>query len=199
MPIAHIDLFPNALFNLFTLSAERYIPRDKGEKVKRWKVEKVKRWKSKKRKDANAPFLVFCSSGCPETVPAMSADFRGCPKMCQRCREIFGNARKRAGDVGRISGTPENVPTVWGDFRGRPKTILRQFGIRSNTHSAYRFISEYTFWPFHAICWEVHPPNLPRNKGERWKSERMQTLYKDKKANNAVHLPLYWNVLRLFI
>ena len=26
MPIAHMDLFPNALFALFTLSAERYIP-----------------------------------------------------------------------------------------------------------------------------------------------------------------------------
>ena len=26
MPIAHIDIFLNALFNLFTLSAERYIP-----------------------------------------------------------------------------------------------------------------------------------------------------------------------------
>jgi len=26
MPIAHVDLFPNALFALFTLSAERYIP-----------------------------------------------------------------------------------------------------------------------------------------------------------------------------
>ena len=29
-----MDLFPNALFNLFTPAAERYIPQDKGEKVK---------------------------------------------------------------------------------------------------------------------------------------------------------------------
>ena len=34
-----MDLFPNALFNLFTLSAVRYIPRDKGEKVKGEKVK----------------------------------------------------------------------------------------------------------------------------------------------------------------
>ena len=79
---------------------------------------------------------------------------------------------------------------------------LRKFGIRNNAHSAYGFISECTFCPFHAICWEVHPPNLPRNKGERlkrWKSERMQRLYKEQKANNEVHLPLYWNVLRFFL
>ena len=79
---------------------------------------------------------------------------------------------------------------------------MREFGIRNNAHSVYGFISECTFCPFHAICWEVHPPNLPRNKGERlkrWKSERMQRLYKEQKANNAVHLPLYWNVLRFFL
>ena len=58
---------------------------------------------------------------------------------------------------------------------------------------------------FHAICWQVYPPNLSPGikvkgwKGEkvkRWKGERMQRLYKEQKANNAVHLPLYWNVLR---
>jgi len=38
MPIAHIDLFKNALFSLFTLSlrgtSPPNLPRDKGEKVK---------------------------------------------------------------------------------------------------------------------------------------------------------------------
>ena len=46
------------------------------------------------------------------------------------------------------------------------------------------------------------PLTSPRNKGERlkrWKSERMQRLYKEQKANNAVHLPLYLNVLRFFL
>ena len=38
------------------------------------------------------------------------------------------------------------------------------------------------------------PPNLP-DKGEKVKSERMQAPYKEQKASNAVHLPLYWNVL----
>ena len=50
MLIAHIDLFPNALFNLFTLSAERYIPRDKGERLKRWKSERMQApYKGKKQ------------------------------------------------------------------------------------------------------------------------------------------------------
>ena len=43
MPIAHVDLFSNALFDLFTLSAERYIPLTSlGIKVKGSKGEKVK-------------------------------------------------------------------------------------------------------------------------------------------------------------
>ena len=38
-----MDLFPNTLFDLFTLSAERYIPlTSPGIKVKGWKGEKVK-------------------------------------------------------------------------------------------------------------------------------------------------------------
>ena len=59
MPIAHIDLFPNALFSLFTPSAGRYIPRDKGERLKRWKGKKVKgcRHHIKMQKASNAVHL----------------------------------------------------------------------------------------------------------------------------------------------
>lgn len=63
----------------------------------------------------------FCSSGSPENVPTVWRDFREAPKMCRRCGETFGEFRKRAGSVGRLSGSPENVPTVRGDFRGSPK------------------------------------------------------------------------------
>ena len=63
----------------------------------------------------------FCSSGSPENVPTVWGDFRRVPKMRRRCGETFGEFRKRAGSVGRLSGSPENVPTVRGDFRGSPK------------------------------------------------------------------------------
>jgi len=49
---------------------------------------------------------------------------------------------------------------------------------------------------FHTICWEVHPLlTSPGIKVKKWKSERMQAPYKEQKASNAIHLPLYWNVL----
>ena len=76
---------------------------------------------------------------------------------------------------------------------------LRELGIRNNAHSTYGFISKCSFKPFSRyLLTSTSPPNLHRDKGERlkrWKSERMQALYKEQKASNAVHLFLYWNML----
>ena len=45
MHIAHIDLFPNALFNLFhamlTVTSPPNLPRNKGERLKRGKSERI--------------------------------------------------------------------------------------------------------------------------------------------------------------
>ena len=62
-------------------------------------------------------------------------------------------------------------------------------GWRNKDESLYVFLSPATYF-------NLLYPTLPTQvKVKRWKSERMQAPYKEQKASNAVHLPLYWNVL----
>ena len=62
-------------------------------------------------------------------------------------------------------------------------------GGRNKDESLYVFPSPATYF-------NLLYPTLPTQvKVKRWKSERMQAPYKEQKASNAVHLPLYWNVL----
>lgn len=58
----------------------------------------------------NCARVVGRLSGYPETVTTLSVDFRDAPKLCPRCRGIFGMPRNRVGVVGRFSGYPENLP-----------------------------------------------------------------------------------------
>ena len=64
---------------------------------------------------------------------------------------------------------------------------MKDEGIRMKVYMSFRLLpptSTYYTLPY-----------LPQVKVKRWRSEKMQAPYKEQKTSNAVHLPLYWNVL----
>ena len=62
-------------------------------------------------------------------------------------------------------------------FNTQNNLSQRQLGIRNNAHSAYWFISEYTFKPFSGyLLTSTSPPNLPFSKGRNGLSFSFTTI-----------------------